>query len=52
MRHYKEPMKVTIAAPARRTGHYNFQGGKCTHDNRPKRLRTRSAQHRAAIREQ
>lgn len=43
MKRYKKPLvvKIEVGPPAR--GHYNFQGGKTTFDNRPKRMRTRAA---------
>ena len=40
----KMVVKLEIGPTSRR--HYNYQGGKTTFDNRPKRLRTRATRNR------
>lgn len=42
---------IKITPPKPRTGPYQFQGSKCTFDNRPKRNRTRATQKNTAIRD-
>lgn len=42
---------ITIRQPKLRKGHQSYLSGAGVHDNRPKRLRTRSSQLQAALRD-